>query len=159
MPLFILFIVMPVLELITFIKVGGSIGILWTLFWIFFSAVVGISIIRVQGFTTLLRVRERMGAGELPAKELLQGFLLALAGVLLVIPGFISDALGLFLLLPWVSSALAGKLMRQSWFSMPQAQQHYQSEKEVSDVFIVEEYRIHQQQSGETIEGEYKRED
>lgn len=147
------------LELITFIKVGANIGIFWTLFWIFFSAVAGITVIRIQGFTTLLRVRERLNAGEAPAKELLQGFLLTFAGLLLVIPGFITDALGVFLLVPWVSKLLASYLMRHRSLFMSSTQGFQQPEKDVTDVYIVEKYRVHQQQSGETIEGEYKRED
>lgn len=161
MPLFIIFILIPTLELIAFIKVGASIGIFWTLFWIFFTAVAGTTVIRVQGFTTLLRVRERVNAGETPAKELLQGFLLALAGVLLVIPGFITDTLGLFLLVPWVSKMLASHIVNhhRSLFVPTQPHGFQHSEKDVTDVYIVEKYRVHQQQSGETIEGEYKRED
>src|SRR5690554_797718 len=69
LPLFIVFILIPMLELITFIKVGGSIGVFWTLFWIFFTAVVGVTVVRIQGFTTLLRVRERFNAGEVPARS------------------------------------------------------------------------------------------
>ncbi len=159
MPLFIIFILIPVLELITFIKVGSNIGIFWTLFCIFFTAVAGITVIRIQGFTTLLRVRERLNAGEAPAKELLQGFLLTFAGLLLVIPGFLTDTVGVFLLVPWVSKLLAIYLMRNRSLFMPNSQQFQASEKDVSDVFIVEKYRVHQQQSGKTIEGEYKRED
>src|SRR5690554_8198428 len=87
LPLFILFILLPIMELVTFIKVGGNIGVLWTLFWIFFTGVAGITIIRLQGVATLLSVRERLNEGAIPAKELLKGFLLAMAGVLLVIPG------------------------------------------------------------------------
>ena len=159
MPLFIIFILIPILELITFIKVGANIGIFWTLFWIFFTAVAGMAVIRIQGFTTLMRVRERLNAGEAPAKELLQGFLLTFAGLLLVIPGFITDTLGLFLLVPWVSKLLAGYLMRHSALFVPKQQGFQSAEKDVTDVYIVEKYRVHQQQSGETIEGEYKRED
>lgn len=146
------------MELVTFIKVGGNIGVLWTLFWIFFTGVAGITIIRLQGVATLLSVRERLNEGAIPAKELLKGFLLAMAGVLLVIPGFITDTLGVFLLVPWVSALLANHLIKQGAFVSPQCH-HFKTEKDVSDVVIVERYRVHQQQSGETIEGEYKRED
>ncbi len=163
LPLFIVFILIPMLELITFIKVGASIGIFWTFFWIFFTAVVGVTVVRIQGFTTLLRVRERFNAGEVPAKEMLQGFLLTFAGVLLVVPGFITDSLAVFLLIPWVSKLLAQAMLRHRGVFMSQHMNQQQgfrpAEKDVTDVFIVEKYRVHHQQPGETIEGEYKRED
>lgn len=148
------------LELIAFIKVGANIGVFWTFFWIFLTGFVGMTVIRIQGFTTLLRVRERFNAGEVPAKEMLQGFLLTFAGLLLVVPGFVTDSVGVFLLVPFVSRLLANAMLRhRGVFMSQQPGFQQQREKDVSDVFIVEKYRVHQQQSGETIEGEYKRKD
>ena len=100
--LFLLFIIVPVVELMVLLKVGSLIGALPTIALLLFMAAAGIYIVKRQGFSTLMRAQQRMQSGEVPAKELMEGFMLALGGVLLLIPGFISDVIALFFILPFI---------------------------------------------------------
>ena len=110
--LFLLFIVMPIAELMLLFKVGALIGALPTLAIVVGTAAVGINILKRQGFSTMNRAQKRMQAGELPGQELVEGFMLAIGGALLLTPGFITDAIGFTLLLPWSRQALARHLIK-----------------------------------------------
>ena len=108
MPLLFIFILVPMIELAVLIKVGSHIGVLWTLALIFLTAIIGVTLLRAQGLATLMRAGQRLQEGQLPAQELAEGFLLALAGALLITPGFVTDAIGFTLLLPGVRGHFAG---------------------------------------------------
>ena len=101
-----LFIGLPIAEIAVFIMVGGAIGVLPTIALVLLAAVAGISIIRRQGIQTLARLQASLDAGGDPAGPLANGALLAIAGILLFVPGFLTDGLGLLLLIPAVRSAL-----------------------------------------------------
>lgn len=103
---FFLVLLFPVLELALLIKVGSAIGVLATLLLLLLSAVLGILLIRLAGFSTAWRAQERMRQGELPEQEMLQGFVMTMGGVLLLVPGFLSDLLALLILLPWTRHLL-----------------------------------------------------
>lgn len=98
LPLF--FVLLPILELLVLIEVGEAIGGLLTVALVILGVIVGVKVVKRQGWTTLRRANERLRMGQLPAQEMLEGFLLALGGLLLMVPGFISDAAGLLLLVP-----------------------------------------------------------
>ena len=99
-PLFlILFLIFPLLELFIMIQIGTEIGAIWTIFVIVFTGVFGALLLRQQGFSSMMRVRESMNRGEIPALPLFEGFIILIAGILLIIPGFITDAIGLFFLI------------------------------------------------------------
>ena len=104
---------LPVLELALLIQVGSAIGVLPTLGLIILSAVLGILLLRVAGLATAWRARERLARGELPEREMFDGLLLALGGLLLLLPGFISDLFGLLCVLPFTRHLLLGRLQRQ----------------------------------------------
>ncbi len=91
---------LPIAEIAGFVEIGGRIGLLATLSWLFLAAVAGIAVIRLQGLATALRLREALARDELPARALFDGACLAVAGFLLLIPGFVSDAIAILLLLP-----------------------------------------------------------
>jgi len=97
---FILFITLPLLELYVLIHVGSDIGGLNTIVLCLLTAFVGGMLIRWQGLVTLMDAQKRMAAGELPAEHAFHGILLALGGLLLFIPGFITDSCGFLLLFP-----------------------------------------------------------
>jgi UPF0716 protein FxsA len=100
-PLFLLvFVGVPLLELYLLIQVGSEIGALPTIGLSILTAILGSWLVRVQGFSVLLRVRGMLDRGEVPALEVLDGALLLIAGVMLLLPGFITDALGFLLLIP-----------------------------------------------------------
>lgn len=105
-----LFLIFPVLELFVFVKVSAAIGFFPALLLIIAGSALGVLVIRVAGFATALRARESLQRGELPAQDMFQGLMLAMAGGMLLIPGFISDVLGLICLLPVTRRLLARKL-------------------------------------------------
>ncbi|MGD8583702.1 MAG: FxsA family protein, partial [Gammaproteobacteria bacterium] len=96
----ILFIVVPLVELYLIIKVGSMIGALWTVLLVLLTAVIGVSLLRIQGFSTLNRARQNMEMGVMPAMEMMEGLALAVGGALLITPGFITDTLGFLCLIP-----------------------------------------------------------
>ena len=110
MPLLLIFIIVPMIELAVLIQVGSYIGVLWTLALIFITAIIGVRLL--QGLSTLMRAQQRLAEGGIPAQELAEGFLLALAGALLLTPGFLTDAFGFSLLMPGVRGAMAGSVMK-----------------------------------------------
>ena len=91
---------LPTLELYLLIEIGSEIGALPAIFLVVFTAVVGGILVQRQGVSTLMRVRQSMDRGELPALELLEGAVLLVGGLLLLIPGFFTDALGFLCLMP-----------------------------------------------------------
>lgn len=107
----ILFIVVPLVELYLIIKVGGAIGALWTVLLVIMTAMIGIQLLRVQGFNTLSRARANLDQGSLPAMEMMEGLFLAIGGVLLITPGFITDTLGFLCLIPASRRAMIRYLM------------------------------------------------
>ncbi len=111
--LFLLFIVVPVVEMWVLIEVGSAIGALSTIALVFLTAAVGLALLRQQGINTLLRVNSRMERGELPAGEILEGVMLAVGGALLLTPGFITDIVGFLCLLPFTRKPMVAALMRQ----------------------------------------------
>lgn len=98
--LFLMILVFPAIELAILIKFGSWIGVFPTLLAIFSTAALGVYFIRLQGLGMLFAMRSKLEQGELPVLEVLDGFMLALAGLCLLIPGFLSDAVGFLLLLP-----------------------------------------------------------
>lgn len=110
---FFLFIVMPIAELAVLIQVGSVIGVLNTVALVFLTAVVGAWLLRQQGLATLLRANERLNSGELPAKEVAEGLILAVGGAMLLTPGFITDTFGFLCLLPGTRHWLAAQALKR----------------------------------------------
>jgi UPF0716 protein FxsA len=92
-------IVVGVLEISVIIQVGQWIGFLNTVGLLLLVSVLGAWLVKRQGLGVMARIREQRSAGRIPATEAFDGALILVAGVLLVIPGFVTDALGLLLLL------------------------------------------------------------
>ena len=112
--LFALFILVPVLEIYLLIKVGGVIGALPTALLVVMTAVIGAGLLRMQGFSTMLRAREAMARGELPAIEMLEGVAMLIGGALLLTPGFFTDALGFLCLIPPVRRWLILRFLQRA---------------------------------------------
>lgn len=98
--LLLLFIAVPVAELYVLISIGGAIGVLPTIVLVFLTALAGAALARMQGLATMLRVRESLDQGFMPAEELLDGLIILVAGMSLLTPGFLTDIVGLLMLLP-----------------------------------------------------------
>ncbi|MGC2854696.1 FxsA family protein [Novispirillum sp. DQ9] len=106
----ILFIAVPLLEIAVFIQVGGVIGPWPTIALVLLTAVAGTMLLRSQGLATLRRAQASLDRGEMPLREVADGMCLLFAGVLLLVPGFVTDILGLLLFLPPVRNGLLGRL-------------------------------------------------
>lgn len=98
--LLLLLLVMAVAEIAVFIQVGSQLGVGLTLLLVFASAVFGIWLVRTQGFAAATRVQAMIARNESPALGMLEGLALLAAGVLLVIPGFVTDVAAFVLLIP-----------------------------------------------------------
>lgn len=96
-------------ELSVIINVGATIGTGEVLGLLILTAVVGIWLVRLQGFEVYRRMIAATGRGEAPVDEMIHGILLLLAGFLLIIPGFISDGLGAVLLIPFVRTLIISR--------------------------------------------------
>ena len=100
-PFFLLFIGLPALEIYLFIEVGGQIGALNTLALIFFTAIVGLYFAKLQGIQTLKSGMVNVYQNKIPIYEMISGASIAVAALLLIIPGFFTDIVGFFLLIPF----------------------------------------------------------
>ena len=94
------FLLLPLLEIAAFILVGDWLGLLPTLALVILAGMAGAWLLRLQGFLMLRRMRESVALGEPPVFEVFNGFCLAAAAILLILPGFISDLAAFALLLP-----------------------------------------------------------
>ena len=90
----------PLIEIGLFIEIGGFIGLWPTLALVVLTAAIGSWQLRAQGLATLARGRQQLDRGQLPTRELFDGFCLVIAGALLLTPGFMTDAVGLALFVP-----------------------------------------------------------
>ena len=93
-------ILIPILEIYLFIKIGSQIGALNTILLIFFTAIVGVYYARYEGMNTLKSGLSQMMKNELPSHELISGAAIAFAALLLIIPGFATDIIGFLLIFP-----------------------------------------------------------
>ena len=100
LPLALLFIVVPIAELMVVIQVGQAIGVWWTIALLIADAILGAVLMRHQGRAAWRRFNDALYAGRVPAREVLDGALVLFGGLLLLTPGFITDILGLLLLIP-----------------------------------------------------------
>jgi UPF0716 protein FxsA len=100
------FIGVPLVEIAVFIQIGGWIGLMPTLALVVLTAVLGTWQLRAQGLATLLRARDQVDRGALPARELFDGACLLVAGALLLTPGFVTDTAGFLLFLPLIRDKL-----------------------------------------------------
>ncbi len=108
-----IFLLLPAAEIWLMIKVGGVIGAGWTVLLLALTAVAGVALVRSQGLAALRRIQDMLGRGELPAREVLGGVCLLIAGALLLVPGFITDVLGVFLLIPMLRRGLISGLLQR----------------------------------------------
>ena len=98
---FLLFIGLPALEIFLMIKIGSKIGALSTISLIFFTAVIGVYFAKMQGIQTLKSGMVNLYQNKIPAFEILSGASIAIAALLLIVPGFFTDFIGFLLLIPF----------------------------------------------------------
>jgi len=104
--LFMIFLVVPFLELFVILQVGHAIGALNTVALLVVVSMVGAWLVKREGISVVRRAQERVARGAVPGRELVDGVLILFAGALLITPGFVTDVLGILLLLPPVRAAI-----------------------------------------------------
>jgi UPF0716 protein FxsA len=111
--LVLLFLVVPIVELYVIIQVGQEIGALNTIGLLLVISVVGAWLAKREGTGVWRRLNQQVTAGKVPGAELIDAFLILLAGALLLTPGFISDVLAIFLLIPPTRAVVRRVLRRR----------------------------------------------
>lgn len=114
MPFFIIFVIIPLMEIMVFMAVGEQIGLFTTLLLALVTAILGGTIVRHQGLQTLLAIKLAFDHGKIPLNEIFDGICLVAAGAMLITPGFITDSLGFALLIPPLRSALREAIRRHT---------------------------------------------
>ena len=105
-------ILIPIIEIYLFIKIGSQIGAFKTIFLIFFTAVVGVYYAKHEGLNTIKSGLTNMVRNQIPAYELISGAAIAFAAILLIIPGFATDALGFLLIFPLTRRLLFSRISK-----------------------------------------------
>lgn len=111
--LLLLFIVVPVVELVLLIEIGQRVGTVATIALIIGTGIVGASLARQQGISTLARLRKDLDEGRLPAEAIVDGVLILVAAAVLVTPGVLTDLFGFFCLIPFCRRVLSRNLKRR----------------------------------------------
>lgn len=92
-------------EITAFIAIGGEVGVLLTIIGVFVTAVVGISLLKSQGRSVMVNLQAQVSRGEAPLKSVADSLALLAGGVLMLIPGYVTDAIGLLLFIPGIRTA------------------------------------------------------
>ena len=103
-------ILIPIVEIYLFIKIGSQIGAFSTIFLVFFTAVVGVYYAKYEGVNTLRSGMMQIIKNQVPAYEIISGAAIAFAALLLIIPGFATDFLGFLLIFPITRKLIFGNL-------------------------------------------------
>ena len=140
-----LFFIIPLVEMIILIEVGGMIGPLLTIALVVLTAICGVWLLRLEGMATLTRVQEKLQRGEIPETELLEGIMLIIGGALLLTPGFATDIVGFVCLVPGLRRPLAARIIRSTSFGKFQMHSPFQSPS----------FRNTDRHPGQTIDGEF----
>ena len=106
-------ILIPILEIYLFIKIGSQIGAFNTIFLIFFTAVVGVYYAKYEGINTLRSGMMQIIRNQIPAHEFIYGAAIAFAAILLIIPGFATDLIGFLLIIPITRKLILGKFNKK----------------------------------------------
>ena len=122
-------ILIPIIEIYLFIKIGSQIGAFKTIFLIFFTAVVGVYYAKHEGLNTIKSGLTNMIRNQIPAYELISGAAIAFAAILLIIPGFATDILGFLLIFPPTRKLLFNRISK-----------NYESKKNEKKNFIEGEF-------------------
>ncbi len=99
--LFLIFAVIPVIELALLIKIGSVIGILNTITIVILTALIGAYMVKLEGLGVMSRIQKNMQEGIFPGEELINGMMILIAGALLLTPGFFTDIIGFLMVFPF----------------------------------------------------------
>ena len=109
-----LIILIPILEIYLFIKIGSQIGAFTTISLIFFTAIIGVFYARYEGLNTLKSGISQLYKNQMPLFELMSGAALAVAALLLILPGFATDLLGFLIIFPYTRKIIFNLFAKNS---------------------------------------------
>jgi len=132
----------PILEISVFVEVGGEIGALNTAILTILTAIAGMALLRHQGLSVLMKAQSNINAGKSPVNEILSGVMLALAGLFLLIPGFVTDTVGFLLFLTPLRNLIAGQLAKNSSFANTSSGAFHQNPQKGRSPIIEGEYSV-----------------
>ena len=147
------FIILPILEMLVLIKVGGMIGAWNTVALVLLGGIIGLQVIRQQGLSTMIKAQQKMASGELPATEMVEGFMIAMGGGLMMLPGLLTDVLGVLLLIPPVRKYIIGRMVASGRWRVQQTN-IYEAEFNRETHWDSEQTHIRH-----TIDGEFSKDD
>ncbi len=153
--LFLLFAIMPIVEIALLVNMSGVIGGWNTIALVIATAFLGAHLVRQQGIATFAKVQDKFRSGGLPGQELAEAMLLLVAGVLLVTPGFVTDVIGLLFCLPFTRPLIVKALIREFGHKVVvrQSQGFHQHHSYSSQ----QQYRHTYNADDSVIEGEYEK--
>ena len=109
-----LILLVPIIEICLFIKIGSQIGAFNTISLIFITAIIGIYYAKYEGLNTLKSAIKQTVQNEIPIYEMVSGAALAFAAILMIIPGFLTDLIGLFIIFPWTRKFFLKKISKKN---------------------------------------------
>lgn len=167
--LFLIFIVVPLLELYILIEVGGAIGALTTILVIIATAALGGWLMKYQGIQLMRQTQRQLAQGQLPQRAALEGALIFIGGIILLLPGLVTDLMGLMLLIPAIRVAVVRTWAQRAGQRRASQNYHYTVDTEWQSrdpvTGQVEYHHLHQEtpikptkttREGDTIEGEWR---
>jgi UPF0716 protein FxsA len=117
---FLLFIGLPALEIFLMIEIGGKIGALSTVSLIFLTAIIGVYFAKLEGIKTMRSGIMNLYQNKVPVYEMFSGASIAIAALLLIVPGFFSDTIGFLLLIPFTRKILISFFVKKNKISTSQ---------------------------------------
>jgi UPF0716 protein FxsA len=148
--LFPLFVVVTLLEIYVLVSVGDAIGGFSTVLLVVITALIGSSLLKHQGWSTMAKAQKSMAEGKTPALEMMEGVVILVSGVMLLTPGFITVTIGLLGLIPWSRAYFINHILEKN------ASRVF---KQRSSVFIHRERQVQadkkQEKKDDAIEGEF----
>jgi len=126
----------PILEITIMIKVGQQIGAFNTILIIFLTAITGIYYARIEGLNTIKSGMVNLYKNKIPIYEMLSGASIAVAAILLILPGFISDTIGFFLLFPFTRKIIINFLLKKKY------KKNLHKDEKIIDAEIIEDEKI-----------------
>ena len=124
---------LPILEITLMINIGQQIGALNTVLIIFFTAIVGVYYAKIEGINTIKSGMTNLYKNKIPFYEMLSGASIAIAAILLILPGFISDIIGFLLLIPFTRKIIINYWLKNKY------QKNKKTNEDVIDAEIIEE--------------------
>ena len=110
-----LILLVPIIEIYLFIKIGSQIGAFNTISLIFITAIVGLYYAKYEGLNTLKSAIKQIVGNEIPIYEIVSGAALAFAALLMILPGFLTDVIGLLIIFPWTRKIFFKKISKKNY--------------------------------------------